>query len=102
IGAIFLQVPEPEGSSILSEFSRLLFDFSNIMLLLLVTPVGVFFGWITTRGLVRRVQRLAVATAQFAGGDYTPRVVSRHQDEIGQLERQFKQMAEQLIQNIAR
>ncbi len=99
IGAIFLQVPEPEDSIFSRLESSLL---SNILLLILVTPVGIFFGWITTRGLVRRVRRLAVATMQFAGGDYTPRVASIHQDEIGQLERQFNQMAEQLMDNISR
>ena len=101
IGAIFLQAPRPERGSILSAFGSLLFDFSNIMLLLLVTPVGVFFGWITTRGLVRRVQQLMVATTQFAAGDYTQRVVSAHQDEIGHLEEQFNHMAEQLVEHIS-
>src|SRR5260370_11726708 len=73
-----------------------------LLLLLLVPPIGVFFGCITTRGLVRRIQRLVVATTQFSGGDYTQRVESRDQDEIGQLERQFNQMAEQLMENISR
>lgn len=100
IGAIFLQVPGPERESILS---RLWSAFSSVMLLLvIVTPIGVFFGWIATRGLVGRVQRLVVATTKFADGDYTQRVASEHQDEIGQLERQFNQMAEQLAENIAR
>jgi signal transduction histidine kinase len=100
IGAIFLQVPGPEGDSIFSRLGSLLL--SNIVLLILVIPIGVFFGRVTTRRLVQRVQQLVLATTQFAGGDYTQRVASRHQDEIGQLERQFNQMAEQLVENIAR
>jgi NarL family two-component system sensor histidine kinase LiaS len=100
IGAIFLQVPEPTQDSIFSRLENTLLN--NILLLVLVTPVGLFFGWITTRGLVRRVQELVAATMQFAGGDYSPRIASVHQDEIGQLERQFNQMAEQLIENISR
>jgi signal transduction histidine kinase len=76
--------------------------FINILLLLLVTPVGLFFGWITTRHLVQRVQDLVAAATQFAGGDYSQRMDSGHQDEIGQLERQFNHMAEQLVENIAR
>ena len=102
IGAIFLQAPGPGRDSILSVLGNWLFSFSNMLLLLLVTPVGVFFGWITTRGLVRRVQRLVMATTQFAAGDYTQRVISAHQDEIGHLEQQFNCMAEQLIENISR
>jgi signal transduction histidine kinase len=99
IGAIFLQVPRPERGSIFSQLGNV--SLSNIILLVLVTPVGVFFGWITTRGLVRRVQRLVVATTQFAAGDYTQRVISAHRDEIGRLEEQFNHMAEQLVEHIS-
>jgi len=99
IGAIFLQVPRPERDSIFSQLGSV--SLSNIILLVLVTPVGVFFGWITTRGLVRRVQRLVVATTQFAAGDYTQRVISAHRDEIGRLEEQFNHMAEQLVEHIS-
>ena len=100
IGAIFLQVPAPPSDTIIS---RLLSVLSQVMLLLLdVIPIGVLFGWIATRGLVERVQRLVVATGKFADGDYSQRVVSGHHDEIGQLERQFNTMAEQLVENVAR
>ncbi|HEV2581706.1 MAG TPA: SpoIIE family protein phosphatase, partial [Ktedonobacteraceae bacterium] len=45
--------------------------------------------------------RLVKATAQFAQGDYSQRVAVTRQDEIGQLERQFNSMAEQLVESIA-
>lgn len=100
IGAIFLQIPGPVRESILS---RLWSALSRVMLLLLVvTPIGVLFGWIATRGIVSRLQRLAMATGKFAAGDYTQRVLEGQPDEIGQLERQFNQMAEQLVDNTAR
>ena len=100
VGAIFLQVPGPAQESI---FSRLLGTLSRVaLLLLIVTPIGVFFGWIATRGLIGRVRRLVVATTSFADGDYSQRVASTYHDEIGQLERQFNQMAEQLAENTAR
>src|SRR5712692_8390506 len=102
IGAIFLQVPSPARGNILSLLMSSLLSFDFLRLLLLVTPVGIFFGWITTRSLVRRVQQLVTATTQFADGDYTQRVDSGYADEIGQLERQFNQMAEQLVENISR
>jgi two-component system, NarL family, sensor histidine kinase LiaS len=101
IGAIFLQVPGPDRGSIFSQLGSSV-SLSNIVLLVLVTPVGVFFGWITTRSLVRRVQQLVLATTQFAAGDYTPRVISAHRDEIGRLEEQFNHMAEQLVEHISR
>ena len=100
IGAIFLQAPLPQGDSI---FSRLVSTLlTNSLLLLLVIPIGVFFGRVTTRRLVQRVQQLVLATTRFAGGDYSQRVVPVQHDEIGQLEQQFNHMAEQLVENIAR
>lgn len=99
IGAIFLQVPPPARSSFFSFLGSL--SLNDILLLLLLLPVGVFFGWIATRGLVDRLQRLVVATTRFAAGDYTQRVLLDQQDEIGQLEAQFNRMAEQLVEHIA-
>src|SRR5215469_1494025 len=99
IGAIFLQAPEPQGDSIFSRLVSALL--TNSLLLVLVIPIGVLFGRVTTRRLVQRVQQLVLATTRFAGGDYTQRVVPTQQDEIGQLEQQFNQMAEQLAGNIA-
>jgi HAMP domain-containing protein len=87
IGAIFLQVPEPMPDSFIVSLWHSLYD--SLFLLMLVTPVGVLFGWITARGLVRRVRQLVLVTTQFAAGDYSDRIVVTHEDEIGQLERQF-------------
>jgi signal transduction histidine kinase len=98
IGAIFLQAPEPQEDSIFSRLTSALI--TNSLLLLLVIPLGVFFGRVTTRGLVQRVQQLVLATTRFAAGDYTQRVESHGQDEIAQLERQFNQMSERLAENI--
>lgn len=51
---------------------------------------------------MRRLHRLVQATARFAKGDYTQRVKVSKRDEIGQLESQFNQMAEQLVESISR
>jgi two-component system, NarL family, sensor histidine kinase LiaS len=100
IGAIFLQVPESTSGNLLGSLWNSLFG--SLAVLVLVTPAGVFFGWITARGLVRRVRQLVQVTTQFAAGDYTDRISVTHEDEIGQLERQFNQMAEQMRENISR
>jgi NarL family two-component system sensor histidine kinase LiaS len=100
IGAIFLQVPEPVPDSFIVSLWHSLYD--SLFLLLLATPVGVLFGWITARGLVQRVRQLVRVTTQFTAGDYTDRIDVTHEDEIGQLERQFNQMAEQMRENISR
>lgn len=99
IGAIFLQAPEPEEDTVVSRlWSTLL---GNSIFLLLVIPLGIFFGRITTRSLVDRLQRLVVITRQFAAGDYTQRVLPVQQDEIGRLEAQFNSMAEQIVEHIS-
>lgn len=88
--------PQLTGSLLASEL------LSNLVWLALMTPIGLLFGWITTRSLVNRVQQVARATTQVAEGDYSQRVeVSRRLDEVSQLERQFNRMAEQLAETIA-
>ncbi len=103
IGAIYVQeMPMPSmafNGGILPFVEFWLF--TALFWLIVTAPIGALFGVLTTRGLVRRLHRLVSATAQFANGDYTQRVpVTRH-DEIGQLESQFNQMAEQLVESMA-
>jgi HAMP domain-containing protein len=73
---------------------------SAVFWLLLTLPVGMVFGLITTRGLVRRLHHLVTATTRFAEGDYTQRVPITRADEVGQLEQHFNQMAEQLVESM--
>jgi two-component system, NarL family, sensor histidine kinase LiaS len=74
---------------------------SVLVSLLIAAPIGGLFGLITTRGLVRRLHSLALATTRFADGDYVQRVPVARADEVGQLEQQFNRMAEQLVASIA-
>jgi serine phosphatase RsbU (regulator of sigma subunit) len=99
IGAVYVQMqPFSLGGSIFSFAPFLLY--TALFWLILTTPVGAIFGVLTTRSLVRRLHRLVGATSRFAQGDYTQRVAFTRQDEIGQLERQFNSMAEQLVESI--
>jgi serine phosphatase RsbU (regulator of sigma subunit) len=102
IGAIYMQTqsqPFNINGGIFSVAGLVLF--SGLFWLVLLVPIGAVFGFLTTRGLVRRIKRLVTATGKFASGDYTQRVPTKKQDEIGQLERQFNTMAEQLVESIA-
>ena len=65
-------------------------------LLIVTLPVGVLFGVLTTRRLVRRVHRLERATLAVADGDYTITLPVSGRDEIGRLEANFTTMARQL------
>lgn len=101
IGAVFVQTqPQPINVNILSAIPFWLI--TALFWIVVTTPIGTVFGVLTTRGLVRRLHRLVQATSQFARGDYSQRVKIGRHDEIGQLESQFNQMAEQLVESIAR
>lgn len=99
IGAVFVQtLPEAFGVGIFSIASGLLF--TAIFWLIITAPIGAVFGVLTTRGLIKRLQRLVKATGQFAEGDYSQRVPISRKDEIGRLEAQFNTMAQQLVESI--
>jgi NarL family two-component system sensor histidine kinase LiaS len=65
-------------------------------LLLAIVPVGVLFGLLASRRLVRRVRRLERATLAVADGDYTVVLPGSGRDEIGRLEANFTTMTRQL------
>lgn len=69
---------------------------AGLAVLLLALPVGALFGLLTTRGMVRRLRRLAGTTALVAEGDFSQRVSPGGGDEVGRLERNFNEMAERL------
>jgi serine phosphatase RsbU (regulator of sigma subunit) len=99
IGAVFVQsLPETFGGGIFSVAGALLF--TAIFWLIITAPIGAVFGVLTTRLLIKRLQRLVKATGQFAEGDYSQRVPISRKDEIGQLEAQFNTMAQQLVESI--
>ncbi len=100
VGAVYVQLPPVVSSQLfLQNIVRVLLV-SGLFLLLITVPIGGIFGSLTTRGLVRRVDRLVAATTQFAAGDYRQRVAVTSRDEVGQLEQQFNVMAAQLVSSI--
>jgi NarL family two-component system sensor histidine kinase LiaS len=74
----------------------------DIFGLVVVALIGGLFGIISTRGLTRRLLRIAAATTRFATGQYDQRLPVVAEDEIGQLEAHFNQMAEQLAEHLVR
>ena len=70
-------------------------------LLLAIVPVGVLFGLLASRRLVRRVRRLEEATLAVADGDYSVRLPSSGRDEVGRLEANFTAMTRQLSSALA-
>lgn len=58
--------------------------------------VWLFIGVYVTRSIFRPLLRITDATERIAGGDYSVRVPTRGQGEIGQLARSFNGMARQV------
>lgn len=77
-------------------------EFSRIWLALTATVLcgtllmGTLFGWLASRGLVKRLTQLELTTEAWADGDFEQRVQDSSGDEIGQLGRHLNQMAERL------
>jgi len=70
-------------------------------LLIIFVPVGVLFGLLASRRLVRRVRRLEQATLAVADGDYSVTLPVSGRDEVGQLEANFITMTRQLSSALA-
>ena len=69
---------------------------SSFVLLIAIMPVGVLFGLLASRRLVRRVRRLEQATLAVTDGDYTITLPVSGRDEVGRLEANFTAMTRQL------
>src|SRR6266702_8105118 len=64
--------------------------------------IGGRFGVVSTRGLTRRLRRIAAVTKRFAAGQYDQRLEAVAADEIGQIEAHLNQVAEQHVELLAR
>jgi NarL family two-component system sensor histidine kinase LiaS len=69
---------------------------SLILFALAAGAVGTVFGWITARGLSRRLGHLERASHAWSQGDFSARVSDTSGDELGQLARRLNQMAGEL------
>jgi signal transduction histidine kinase len=63
--------------------------------------MAVIVGLLVSRGLAAPVRQLTEVAGQMSGGDLSIRAPVRGRDEIGQLARQFNQMAERLEASFA-
>lgn len=62
----------------------------------LVILIGLAFSTVLSRRLTRPLKRLTEAAASIAEGDYDVEVEDERSDEVGELARQFNEMAEEL------
>jgi NarL family two-component system sensor histidine kinase LiaS len=58
--------------------------------------IGLFFGFVTARGLTRRFGRMAVTASAWGRGDFSSIIRDNSADEIGQLAGELNRMSQQL------
>jgi two-component system, NarL family, sensor histidine kinase LiaS len=58
--------------------------------------VGLFFGFVTARGVTRRLGRMAVTASAWGRGDFSSTIRDKSADEIGQLAGELNRMSQQL------
>jgi len=96
VGALFIRMSLPQG---LQEYQavavRSLFS-STLVIALFAAIIGTLFGFLTARGLTRRLNALAGAADAWSRGDFSLVIQERSQDELGHLARRLNRMAEQL------
>ena len=103
LGVVYVQVPATAKLAEEQNWREALGPQLGVGLLVLAAavPVGLVFGLLSTRRLIRRLRRLAGTTVAVADGDYRHRVPVAGGDEVAQLEANFNRMAERLDATMA-
>jgi signal transduction histidine kinase len=98
LGMVYVQVPATAKLAEQQDLWSALGPQLRVGLLVLAAaiPVGLVFGWLSTRRLIGRLRRLAATTVAVAGGDYQQRVAVSGGDEVAGLEANLNRMAARL------
>lgn len=84
----------PTAADVVTDTGGLLLP--GLVILLLLVPLGIVFGLLSTRRLIRRIRRLVGVTSAMTKGDRQARIPVSGGDEVGRLEDGFNRMAERL------
>jgi signal transduction histidine kinase len=68
----------------------------TLLITLVAILAGTLFGLLTSRGITKRLRRLAAAADDWSRGEFGVTVRDPSQDEVGQLSRHLNSMAEQV------
>jgi len=98
VGALALAGPYSPTQAIVAAWAVVivLTVLGAILFTVMVGLIGTTFGWLTARGLTRRLDRVTATAAAWGRGDFSHAIKDRSGDEIGQLGRQLNRMAVQL------
>ena len=64
------------------------------MLLLVSAIVGFLFGFLSARGITKRLDLVTKIAERWGAGDFSARINEEQLDEVGQLTRDLDQMAD--------
>ena len=94
-GALVMKTTQAFLPILLSGFLQLILV-SVIIVTTIAAVVGMVSGYLTSRGLKRRLTRLSTASNRWSRGDFSMPTDDVSEDELGQVSRQLNRMAEQL------
>jgi len=94
-GALVMKIVQPDAQVLLSWFFAVVF-LTTIAAIILTAITGTLFGYLSARGLTRRLKRLSAAADKWSRGDFSALAVDKSQDELGQMAQQFNRMAGEL------
>ena len=94
-GALVMKIAQADR---LKQFAGFLSLIAVTVIIVTITAAiaGLVFGYLTARGITRRLQGLAVAADEWGRGNFSAHANDASEDELGQVARQLNRMAEQL------
>ena len=91
VGAVARVYPEPSMAEMIPPMLL-----NNAVTAIAAGIAGTIFGFLTARGLTRRLQGLAHAAQSWSRGDFSAETRDDSKDELGQLSRELNRMAGEL------
>lgn len=96
LGAFVVTTPIPAFNLQTLRSIAVLVLISVIPITLAAGLIGAVFGFLTSRGLTRRLESISNSADAWSHGDFSVMAPDESADELGQLSRRLNQMAEQL------
>lgn len=93
--ALVMQIDQPDPMIVITSFSTIV-AISMLVVTTIAALAGLIFGYLTSRGLTRRLKRLSDVADKWSQGDFSIMVYDPSGDELGQTAQQLNRMADQL------
>src|SRR5579863_8865301 len=92
---LILKTARPDIFQLVGDFLQLII-ITGIIVTIIAAIAGTVFGYLTARGITRRLKRLSAAADRWGNGDFSALTHDTSEDELGQMSRQLNGMARQL------